>query len=410
MHLLTAVQCVSALLKANCCLDPSAKVFDFAQADHLAVQATLQYVFNLSDSPIKTSIEDSQLFPQEDFISLFSSIISQLEVGDKQEEKYNLKVQSPVRRTNNIQFSYQFSEFGEPTENGQHNSDNDQDSNKNSRSSSRDFSGTNDAVYFSDESSWNNNSDRISLDIDAMKAESSDGGDDNDAESIISAVDPQKDSVYRNDKAYPPSASVLELRAAQSVLGLENYKVCKLMDSLAGKSEEGVIKLGPWLRYYLFMFLKHINDNKLSIIENNNLFHFSWLFDAMLLANVSKQDIKIASSLGTKLFEVFQRDSSDSATSTPSNTSDSSHPVAEREVLFSTFTAGLAFLCGGSPTEDKLMVAFTLVDSDSDGFITQNEFKELVTAALKTVTVCSKLVQAKVLHLSTDVRYVHSGF
>jgi len=376
VHLLTAVQCISALLKANCSLDPTAKVFDFAQADHLAVQTTLQYVFNLPDSSTKSEIESTQLFSQEDFIILFSSMLSQLEIGGGgTDERYNLKAQSPIRRTKNIQFSYEFSEFGERTDSRSVDSEHDSNSNK-SNSVIID-----DEVSLSDDNSKSNHnsSGRMSLDMDAMKADS-----DEDADSVFSEVNPQKVSVYKNDKAYPPSAAVLELRAAQSILGLENYNVCSLMDSLAAKSEEGVIKLGPWLR---------------------------WLSDVMLAAKVSNQDIKIASNLGTKLFEVFQSNCSDALFDRPSPfpsnykpPEDNSSSSSENEVLFSTFAAGLAFLCGGSPTEDKMMVAFTLVDSDSDGFITQEEFKELVTAALKTVAVCSKLIQAKVLHLNTHVR------
>jgi hypothetical protein len=50
------------------------------------------------------------------------------------------------------------------------------------------------------------------------------------------------------------------------------------------------------------------------------------------------------------------------------------------------------------------MVAFTLLDGDSDGYITLFEFRELVAAALKAVAVCSKLAQRKVLHLGTNLR------
>lgn len=51
------------------------------------------------------------------------------------------------------------------------------------------------------------------------------------------------------------------------------------------------------------------------------------------------------------------------------------------------------------------MVAFTLLDGDSDGYITLTEFRELIAAALKAVAVCSKLAQGKVLHLGTNLRY-----
>ena len=88
----------------------------------------------------------------------------------------------------------------------------------------------------------------------------------------------------------------------------------------------------------------------------------------MLLANVSTQDIKIASVLGKQLFRAFCSDCNDplfvqTQHGTPLVTAavnSSGKAVAGTDeesgvVLFSNFAAGLAFLCGGSPTEVNLL-------------------------------------------------------
>lgn len=128
-------------------------------------------------------------------------------------------------------------------------------------------------------------------------------------------------------------------------------------------------------------------------------------------ANVSKYDIQIASNLGTQLYQVFcpkyiDPIFEDKQHSPPSQGADTILGGEAEDVVFSTFAAGLAFLCGGSPTEDKIMVAFTLVDSDSDGFITAAEFTELITSSLKVVAVCSTIVQNKILQLGSSLRYI----
>lgn len=132
-------------------------------------------------------------------------------------------------------------------------------------------------------------------------------------------------------------------------------------------------------------------------VFNIALLCFSWLFDVMLRANVSQEDIKIASGLGRshtltymvvvvlnthihtyihgirQLFRVFSSDCRDplyeySGEGTPlyhpnpnqspnigklddGRDSSSNREKDTHEVVFATFAAGLAFLCGGSPTQ-----------------------------------------------------------
>lgn len=163
--------------------------------------------------------------------------------------------------------------------------------------------------------------------------------------------------LFLDDKKYPPSSVVLELRAAQSILGLETYVADDLMESLGMRSEEGVLDLPAWL---------------------------GWLHDTFSRANLWQEDVSMATSLGTRLFEAFA-------------TKGGSPYVPPRDtVLFSSLAVGLTFLCGGSPLEDKLMVALTMADGDSDGLLSFDEFRELLLSVLQMVTVCSKLAANKV--------------
>jgi Ca2+-binding EF-hand superfamily protein len=73
------------------------------------------------------------------------------------------------------------------------------------------------------------------------------------------------------------------------------------------------------------------------------------------------------------------------------------------EVAFSHIAAGLSFLCGGSPLEDKLMVAFAVVDDDSDGYISGEQFGTIAHAVLTLVYTCSKLVAKKVVASGVSV-------
>lgn len=79
-------------------------------------------------------------------------------------------------------------------------------------------------------------------------------------------------------------------------------------------------------------------------------------------------------------------------------------PRNQGEVRFSEIAAGLSFLCGGSPIEDRLMVAFTIVDGDCDGYISGSEFEMMVYSVLLVMVACSKLVNKKIISLGVDLR------
>jgi hypothetical protein len=247
LHLLTVVQCISALLKAYSSLDPTAQVYDFAHADHVAVRTTLQYVFHLKDPVLKAQIEGNQIFPSEDFVCLFSTTLTELELGDE-EEMFNLKVHSPIRKIRGQDEAFKFAEDVPASNsydigNGNGNVFDKEDDSHQSVESLLDDEQPSNPI--------------LSLDMNAMKTESNghavhpvgendsllDGGSDDDDE------EEEEELVYKNDELFPPSATVLELRAARSILGLESYNVCEMMKTLAEKSEEGILKLDSWLRF-----------------------------------------------------------------------------------------------------------------------------------------------------------------
>lgn len=163
---------------------------------------------------------------------------------------------------------------------------------------------------------------------------------------------------YLNDEAYPPSATVLELRAASSVLGLEAYSADDLIDKLGGLSQTGKLGQTAWA---------------------------TWIANVIQHANVSEQDVDIAIYLSHRIFSCFLRADN------------------EEEAEFSHIAAGLAFLCAKSPLEERLMVAFTILDDDSDGFINYDQLCVLIRSVLSIIAVCSKLVNNKIVAMGTNV-------
>jgi Ca2+-binding EF-hand superfamily protein len=162
---------------------------------------------------------------------------------------------------------------------------------------------------------------------------------------------------YLDDKQYPPSPVVLELRAASSVLGLEHYSADDLIDKLGGESTAGRLDHHGWAR---------------------------WLGTVFQVGKVSEFDIDLAIFIGHKIFNAFQHDE-------------------QRTVRFSHLAIGLAFLCTKSPLEERLMVAFTLADEDSDGFLTFHDFCTLIKSVLTVISVCSKLIAGKISTLNVTL-------
>lgn len=68
-------------------------------------------------------------------------------------------------------------------------------------------------------------------------------------------------------------------------------------------------------------------------------------------------------------------------------------------VSYVDFAAGLIALCD-SPYEDKVMVSFTLLDSNSDGVIDAAELERMFLAVLKITSSVSTLAHAKISTIS----------
>eukprot|EP01039_Chlorochromonas_danica_P006627 gene6627-7320_t len=172
--------------------------------------------------------------------------------------------------------------------------------------------------------------------------------------------DPRK--VLLNDQIFPPSSVVLELRAAACLLGLENYRPEDLLDQLGGRCHAGRLGVPGWSK---------------------------WLGQNLQRAQVLEQDLDMSLQLAHRLFSAF---------SSPSRQS------GEHEgVDFSSLCPGLALLCAKAPLEDRLMVAFTVVDANSDGFISLDQLQQLLQSGLLVVTMCSQLAARKVTTLGVGL-------
>ena len=144
----------------------------------------------------------------------------------------------------------------------------------------------------------------------------------------------------------PPSAVVLELRAAQDMLGLRGVPAEDLMELLGELSVKGMLHIDAWTDF-LEEFTSHDDPREQAL----------------------------AMQLGMKIFQAFD-------------------PFDQDAVPYVYFCAGLALLTD-SPVEDKIMVAFVLCDTSGNGNITVTEFQNLVLASLKVAIACCSLAKAK---------------
>lgn len=178
---------------------------------------------------------------------------------------------------------------------------------------------------------------------------------------------------YLNDSLFPPSAAVLELRAASDILGLESYSAEDMMESLGTKCQAGRLDADAW---------------------------FSWLQDVAEAAGTSSHDSLMASQLGKQIFGAFSVPYNESP-----ERSGSSAAVkgGTDEAYFAHVVPGLAFLCGGSPLEERIMVAFTTLDSNCDGKLTKLEFQDLILSTLTVISLCSRMVANKIILLGAEL-------
>lgn len=150
------------------------------------------------------------------------------------------------------------------------------------------------------------------------------------------------------------SAVTIEMRSAASLLGLDGFPADDLMEVLGEASKNNVLRKDRWLASLSYM---------------------------VQLAGGSSPRLAMASKLGERLYDAFQTGKGGDA---------------DDGVSYPEFAAGLTVLCSGCSLQDKVMVAFTLVDSDSDGLVDIQELRGLVLAMLRVMVVCSQVGRAKV--------------
>jgi Ca2+-binding EF-hand superfamily protein len=341
---LVVTQCLSDLLKARACLDPS--VVDFEVLDEKCTEQASDLVFKMNDErKFIEKHDENGLVSEEDFVDLFVDLLVSL-------ENYNV-IADNNNDNNNI--------------NG---------NNKNNNLSFDDSS-----PLKSEKNNNNNNNNTI----------------EQQQQTFSDDEDEEQQNIFLNDVEFPPSSVVLELRAASAVLGLDKYKCDDMLESLGQQAHMDMLSLKNWKQ---------------------------WLRSRLEQAKISKYDLQIAMSLGEQLFNAYSHSYSSSATNKTTTSTSSSFNnnnnnklknslsnnnikknknEDEDEVSFSNIACGLSFLCNDSPLVEKVMVAFTVMDNNSDGYISCFEFKELVLSVLTMVNVCSRLASSKIVQSNVSI-------
>ena len=148
-----------------------------------------------------------------------------------------------------------------------------------------------------------------------------------------------------------PNAIILEMRQARELLGLEGFPAEDLMETLGERAMAGSLSYNDWLESVHLM---------------------------KQLAGSSDTGMLASMTLARKLFDLFQPKLRFGAAS----------------VEFVPFVVGLTALCS-SPPEDKFSVAFTLLDSDGDGWISSQELRLLLSSFMAITAACSSIAAAK---------------
>ena len=155
----------------------------------------------------------------------------------------------------------------------------------------------------------------------------------------------------RGNSEPAPNAPTLELRQARRLLGLDGYPAEDLMETLGERAMAGFVSYKTWLETVHLM----------STLAGNG----GGSVDSMGLCR--------------KLFDVFRP----------------TIKYGEACVPYIPFLVGLTSLCS-SPPEEKVTVAFALLDSNSEGWISSHDFFTFVHSYLLVAYACSSLTEAKV--------------
>ena len=134
------------------------------------------------------------------------------------------------------------------------------------------------------------------------------------------------------------------------MLGLDGFPPDDLMEVLGEGSRQGLLSKDRWL-----VCIQHF----------------------VQLTGGKKPDLDMALKLAEKVFAAFQ------------------FGDPQGRVNYIEFAAGLSCMCS-APVVDKVMVAFTLIDSNCDGYITASELCSFVASTIRAITACSSLCAARV--------------
>eukprot|EP01042_Synura_sphagnicola_P002924 gene2924-3582_t len=163
----------------------------------------------------------------------------------------------------------------------------------------------------------------------------------------------------------PKSLSKLissEVRESQELLGLTGFSADDFMETVAEYARKGRISKMAWRKV-------------LEVIGQ--------------LDGADEERLKKIRLLGDKLFATFQLQYSTSGAGNSSQVHRSEREASGIiDIAFVEVVVGVTILTD-SPLEDKLMVIFTLLDSDNDRHITSSELKLFLSSVVNVLLCCS---------------------
>ena len=408
------VRCVSAIIKAQLCLNPETPPRHYLTAIDMRAKLEVSafyptyvtnegYMKEIDSSSSSSSSSSSAASSMFTFIEMMSCILymCQGEAMELELDKYNITTTTTTNTTNTNYISKMNASSSSSSSSSSFIASNRLNSPLRNQISKDNYSESIEEIV--DANSTNGNDDdeeEEEFDIDNVGADDNDDGreevnnrnvrnmsfdafsgdddddDDDDDDELIDS------NVYLKDKFFPPSSVVLELRAVRSILGLKQYKAADLLESLGSHCQAGMLKERSWIQW-----LAHMTYN----------------------ARVSDDDLVEATMISSKIFRSFYEASNhqsfnigDDEDGNDDNNYDEGDSQGRAVVSYQNIVVGMSFLCGGSALEERLMVAFTVMDSDCDGLLSMHEFTDLIFCALIIISVCSTSVEAKIMNIAKN--------
>lgn len=191
---------------------------------------------------------------------------------------------------------------------------------------------------------------------------------------------------FSRDEVYPPSSLVLDLRRSSRLLGFDKVQSDDLIDKLGEYCHAGYLTKDDWISYIstILLYSSELTTSS-SVTSTLASGFFSTISKSTLLSQIASQ-LDEAFTLALQIFDAFSLESG-----------------GYDAVSYDVLASGLSFLCSNSPIEDRLMVAFTIIDVDRDNTITSTELILLLKSILTLINTLSPTAAQIIARFKTSV-------